>query len=244
MATAVHAGHLLRDEVAELTALSDTERLLEEDPMTDVLATVGDHTFTSWVSRFEVDLNRPTDEAVYQVPSDAWGLELWSSELPERIVEESLASHARFYDLMGSWIEELIAEHGRVLLLDVHSFNHRREDDSGQRVEAEGLPDIDLGLSTADRDRFGDVVDALWGGLSEIRIGDRAADVRENVRFPDGGNWPEWVFAEYGDDVCTITLEYKKFFMDEWAGTADIALLQHLRSGLADATDAARAPLS
>lgn len=244
LATAVHAGHLMRPDVASRTALSDEARLREEDPLTDVLATVGDHLFVSRTSRFEVDLNRPTSEAVYRVPSDAWGLELWNEELPDAVIEMSLAQHADFYAGMTRWIESLIERHGTILLLDIHSFNHRRENDAGARVADESLPDIDLGLSTADRDRFGSVIDALWTGLSEIRLGDDAIDVRENVRFPDGGNWPEWVFATYGEHVCTITLEYKKVFMDEWSGHADISKLLGLQAGLARATESARTAIS
>ena len=243
LATAVHAGHQMRPGLLERTALSDADRLLEEDPLTDVLASVGDHVFVSWVSRFELDLNRPPEEAVYQQPSDAWGLDLWTDPLPDDEVAESLRSHTEFYDLMGDWIERLVAEHGRVLLLDVHSFNHRRDLD-GEEAEAQAaLPDIDLGLTTADRDRFGDVVDALWGGLREIELDGQAIDVRDNVRFPDGGNWPEWVAAHHGDSVCTVTLEYKKVFMDETTGTADISALHTLRTGLARAVEAARETL-
>ena len=245
LATAVHAGGLLRREVAELTALTCEERLREEDPLTDVLASVGDQTFVSNVSRFEVDLNRPTEQAVYRVPDDAWDLELWrGGEIPDAVAEASLDCHAAFYGLMRGWIEEMIDEHGRVLLLDVHSFNHRREDDAGGREPADGLPDIDLGVSTADRERFGGVIDALRSGLERGHVGDRPVEVGENVRFPDGGNWPEWVYAEYGDDVCTITLEYKKVFMDEWTGQADVAILQQLRADLDRATADARRALS
>lgn len=244
LATAVHAGHSLRCDIERRSALTAAQRLREEDPMTDVLASVGDHTFVARTSRFEVDLNRPTDEAVYRVPGDAWGLELWNEPLPDEVVDESLTQHARFYAGMAAWIEALIDDYGSVLLLDVHSFNHRRENERGERVEQDGLPDIDLGLSTADRDRFGSVIDAFSCELSKIRLGERDVSVGENVRFPDGGNWPEWVYAEYGEHVCTITLEYKKSFMDEWTGQVDICDLLGLRAGLARATCSARAAIS
>ena len=39
IATAIHAGHSLRPEVAALTALTDEQRLREEDPFTDRWAT-------------------------------------------------------------------------------------------------------------------------------------------------------------------------------------------------------------
>jgi len=240
IATAVHAGHGLRDEVSKRSALSDADRRREEDPMTDHLASVGDHLFISRVSRFEVDLNRPANEAVYRTPDDAWGLDLWTTPLPESAVDESLRARDRFYRRMGEWIEDLIRAHRRVLLLDVHSYNHLRNGPDGDPLPAESNPELDLGVSTADLDRFGDVVDTLQARLQTTRVDGRSLDVRRNVRFPDGGNWPEWVFSEYGDHVCTITLEYKKFFMNEWSGTVDLACLEHLRSGLADAVDGVR----
>jgi hypothetical protein len=37
-------------------------------------------------SRFEVDLNRPRREAVYRIPEDAWGLDIWRDEvLPDDV---------------------------------------------------------------------------------------------------------------------------------------------------------------
>ena len=242
IATAVHSGHQVRDELVPQLAPSDAERRREEDPLTELWAGVGDHVFRARVSRFEIDLNRPEHEAVYLTPADAWGLHVWRTLPNDTMVATSLAQRAEFYAMMRDWIEGAIAEHGRVLLLDLHTYNHRREEPDAPPAPQEGNPDIDLGLTTADEGRFGDVVQALWQGL-EGRAGDRELDIRRNVRFPDGGHWPEWVFAEYGQDVCTVTLEYKKFFMDEWTAHADLALVEDLRLGLARATVAARAAL-
>ena len=241
IATAVHAGHAMREELATRSGLGDEARRREEDPLTDVLAaSVADTLFVSRVSRFEVDLNRPENEAVYREPADAWGLDLWHEPPTDAMVERSLAARAVFYREMARRIEALVAEHGRVLLLDVHSFNHRRDGPGAAPAPAEGNPDIDLGVTTADPDRFAETIGAFREALASVPVAGRAPDVRENVRFPDGGHWPEWVHAEYGDAVCTITLEYKKIFMDEWAGTADLAALEALRTGLVRATAAAR----
>ena len=247
MATAVHAGHDVRDELLPRFNLSSEERLREEDPMTDFFVGVGDTTFRGWTSRFEVDLNRPEDEAVYLEPSDAWGLEVWKERPTDAMVAASLAERARFYEIMGRRIEAMIAEHGRVLLLDIHSYNHRR-DAPDVEADADGNPDIDLGLTTADKGRFGDLVDAFQTELARHPMEahgkqPRLPDVRENVRFVDGGHWPEWVFATYGENVCTITLEYKKIFMDEWTGMANLGSLEALRRGLFHAVAAAREAL-
>lgn len=239
IATAVHAGHRVRPELLERMALDDDERRREEDPLTDMLAGAGDQTFRARTSRFEIDLNRPEDEAVYLEPSDAWGLTVWTDPPTDDMVARSMEMRTAFYDMMRGWIEDSIAEHGRVLLLDLHSFNHRRDGPDAEPAPASDNPDIDLGLTTADEDKFGEVVDAFWSGLEGEAAG-RPLDIRRNVRFVDGGHWPEWVFAEYGADVCTITLEYKKFFMDEWTNRADISMLEDLRTNLSRAVDAAR----
>ena len=60
------------------------------------------------------------------------------------------------------------------------------------------------------------------------------------MRFPTGGHFPEWVYARWGERVCTISPEYKKIFMDEWTGQADIAALQAMLRGLQGAVDAVR----
>ena len=68
MATAIHAGHDLRDEVERRILLSDTDRLREEDPYTDrLIEPAGLHVVVDR-SRFEVDLNRQRDDAVYREP--------------------------------------------------------------------------------------------------------------------------------------------------------------------------------
>ena len=74
MATAVHAGHELRPEIAEAMVLDEAERFREEDPFTDRLAAVvPDHVVTRR-SRFEADLNRPRREAIYRKPdgTNSW----------------------------------------------------------------------------------------------------------------------------------------------------------------------------
>ena len=71
VATAIHHGHELRPEAAEAIALSDAERLLEEDPFTgEAILDVPTHVIAHR-SRFEVDLNRPAEGAVYRTPEQS-----------------------------------------------------------------------------------------------------------------------------------------------------------------------------
>src|SRR5680860_748691 len=58
VAVAVHAGHDLRADVADVIALDKQQRLLEEDPHTDGWTSVGDSGIVAHRSRFAGDLRR------------------------------------------------------------------------------------------------------------------------------------------------------------------------------------------
>jgi hypothetical protein len=60
--------------------------------------------------------------------------------------------------------------------------------------------------------------------ISDLRAFDfngRRLDVRENIRF-QGGEFGRWIHATFPRQVCSIAIEFKKFFMDEWTGEADL----------------------
>src|SRR5262245_41777682 len=92
MACAIHDGHEVRPEVAACLRLSDRERLYEEDPYTGDWTSIAPTRIVAQRSRFELDLNRPRDKAVYITPADAWGLEVWKCTPPESMVASSLQS--------------------------------------------------------------------------------------------------------------------------------------------------------
>ena len=126
IATAVHNGHDLRPEVAALVALSDSDRLREEDPFTAIWTTVVDTRLVPSRSRFEVDLNRSRDKAVYLRPEDAWGLRVWRRELSNELLAESLKQYDYFYTEMRRVLTQTQERYGRFVVLDFHSYNHRR----------------------------------------------------------------------------------------------------------------------
>src|SRR5690606_18228316 len=209
-------------------------------PLTGLLATVGDVRIQVPASRFEIDLNRPREGAVYRHPEDAWGLDVWSSPPPADEVERSLAAWDRFYAMVAELLDRLLERWQAVLLVDLHSYNHRRDGPGAPPAAGSGNPDIELGVTTADPDRWSGVVRRFGDVLRAHPVAGREPDVRENVRFPTGGHFPEWVYARWGARVCTISPEYKKTFMDEWTGEANIAELYALRDGLQAAVDAVR----
>ena len=240
IATAIHDGHAIRDSLLPYLASNDEDRRREEDPLTGILTSVGDTRIRVRSSRFEVDLNRPRDKAISADPADTWGMRVWKDSLPQSEIERSLQTWDAWYAMIGRLLDAVIKRWGCAFLLDIHSYNHRRDGADGPTADAANNPDIELGVTTLDPARWRGVADRFGEELRRQPVAGRELDVRENVRFPTGGEFPEWVFAQYGDRVCTISPEYKKIFMDEWSGRADIAAIDELRSGLERAVAAVR----
>ena len=133
IATAIHAGHGVRPEVADLFEISEGDRLREEDPFTDRWTEVAFNRVIVHRSRFEVDLNRPRDKAIFRTPEDAWGLTVWKNGVPEEVFQRSLAQYDRFYEAMRALLKEFEAAHGKFVVFDLHSYNHRRGGPEGAR---------------------------------------------------------------------------------------------------------------
>jgi N-formylglutamate amidohydrolase len=233
LATAIHAGHDLRPEVARLSALSPEARAREEDPFTDRIVAGTPVRAIAHRSRFEVDLNRPRDEAVYCEGDDAWGREPWAAPLPADVVDGSLRIYDAFYDTLGARLDRM-AEQGPFAVLDVHSYNHRRGGPEAPAAPDDENPEVNLGTGSLDTDRWGPVVEALAGHLGATRVGDHVLDVRENVRFA-GGHLARWVNERYAGQGGAVAIEFKKVFMDEWTGAVDDRHLARLRDALTGA---------
>ncbi|MDO5534173.1 MAG: N-formylglutamate amidohydrolase [Propionibacteriaceae bacterium] len=232
VATAIHAGHDLRPEVAGQMVLPEVDRLREEDPHTGRLASVvGPHVVVHR-SRFEVDLNRPREDAVYRTPADCWDLQVWrDTALPDDLVAGSLELYDAFHADLAERLDALAAT-GPFVLYDVHSYNHRRDGADSPASDPDENPEVNVGTGTLDHARFGGVVDAFITSLSAAQVPWGSLDVRENVRFK-GGHLSTWVHERYPGVGCVLALEFRKSFMDEWTGEVDQARLDGLAAALA-----------
>jgi len=220
VATAVHAGHELREEVAGLLALDEAVQLREEDPYTGEWTCMAGTRVVPRISRFEVDLNRPREEAVYERPEDAWGLQLWKSPPPAELVERSRREHDAFYAEMRAILTDIEQRHGRFVVFDLHSYNHLREGPDGPVADPEKNPEVNVGTGTMDRERWAPVVDRFIHDLRAFDFLGRRLDVRENVKFR-GRNLAGFVHQNFPRSGCTLAVEFKKFFMNEWTGQPD-----------------------
>lgn len=235
IACALHAGHDIRPSVLPYVGIPGPDRLREEDPYTDRIADVGTLLVRVSRSRFELDLNRPRERAVYGGPEDAWGLPVWRSALPQAEVDVSLGIYDGFYEALEELLEETVHAFGNAVVLDVHSYNHRRGGPDAPPAAAAKNPEVNIGTGSLDRVRWGELADAVG-----VELAASGLDVRENVRFR-GGHLARWAHERFAGDVCVLALEFKKTFMDEWTGQADRARIERLRTALSRCVPVARA---
>lgn len=234
-AASVHAGHDLRPEVAERQAVSEADRLREEDPFSSVWTRMAPTRLVARRSRFQVDLNRPRETAVYIQPEDAWGIRVWRQAPQEALVARSLEEYDEFYRRVERAVAELVERHGLVVVFDLHTYNHARAGPDGPRADPEGNPEVNVGTGTMDRQRWAPVVDRFIGDLRAFDFQGRRLDARENVKFL-GRALTAFIHRSFPTSACALAVEVKKFFMDEWTGEVDReqfrAILAALRSTL------------
>lgn len=228
IAAAIHDGHHIREEVREHLNLHPHERMREEDPYTDYLAEVTETRVIGRTSRFEVDLNRPREKAVYSGPAEAWGLQVWKKVLPVDIIARSLAKYDEFYQAVEELLLAAITRFGYFVVLDLHSYNHRRNE--GELSPVALNPEINIGTSFL-ADRWHNAKDAFMTRLQQVEVMGHNLDVRENINFK-GGEFSRWINGNFGSHGFSLAIEFRKSFMDEWTGRVDIHHLNNLRSAL------------
>jgi N-formylglutamate amidohydrolase len=232
VACAIHAGSDVRAEVLRHMAVRRRQRFYEEDPYTDQLTTVAGTSVVVHRSRFEFDLNRARERAVYHSSGDAWGLPVWRDRPPATVRQRSLRLYDRFYADLAAVLARAGAGGRPFLVLDLHSYNHRRGGPDAPPADPAANPEINLGTGSLDRDRFGGLVERFAADLRTVDVAGRPLDVRENVRFR-GGHLSRWVHATFPGQGCCLAVEVKKFFMDEHTGVIDEPVWAAVQEALA-----------
>lgn len=232
IATAIHDGHEVRPELLPLMSLKEEDRLREEDPFTSEMIAGLVNQITVHRSRFEIDLNRARDQAIYLDPSQAWGLEVWRDRPDNAALEQSLAFHDDYYAMLTHTLGSLEKRHGAFVVLDIHSYNHRRGGPKAEPTPQQDAPDINIGTFSMDRSRWADVVETVIGHFRGIEIDGRLPDVRENVAFQGKGEQTRFIHQKFPANGCAIAIEFKKFFMDEWTGEPNERVISDIKAAI------------
>lgn len=217
--TAVHDGHKFGKDLDSYCALSESERLYEEDPYTGELIESMPITMIGLDSRYEYDLNRPLARCIY---SKAWGKEVWNKNLPKSLRRKSIEKHKTFYRVLDALIAKIEEKFGACIVFDLHSYNYKR-------IERE-TPAFNIGTEQIDIDRWGRVVERFRTSLNKLKLANEPVTAALNDVFYGRGYLISHVNSRF-ENTLVIPGEVKKVFMDETTGESYPLILDELKSG-------------
>jgi len=214
--TAIHDGGRVRDEIINNCALTEAERYFEEDPYTAEFISNMPITVIGRDSRYEYDLNRGPDDAIYE---EAWGKVVWKTPLSEEQKAESLEKHNRFYRVMRALYNKIHKKHGGGLVYDVHSYNYKRKGDDA--------PAFNIGTEQLNTEKYGEVIKHWNDILNEITIADH--EIRSALDEVFYGRGYQATVAKEFDNLLVLPTEFKKIFMDEMTGEVHKSVIADLK---------------
>jgi hypothetical protein len=213
IAVAIHAGHRVRPELRPFMALSDAERLFEEDEATEVMIRPFSNAVWALESRAVYDLNRDEDKALPLTPEQFWGIRVYRKVPTPEMNRKSLESHRRFYRHLGTLITHLLDRFDRCIVYDIHSYNITRQ-------QAKGIDDppvFNLGTRGIDRHRWRKEVDDWLSLLGTVRLPGITPTVAENQVFMGHGELCRRL-TDWDSRILVLPTEVSKVYMDELTG--------------------------
>lgn len=201
---AVHDGHQFRRELWDNCIHTEYERWFEEDPATREMVKTHPIIIAGMDSRFEYDLNRAPESAIYE---DAWGKKLWHTPLSDEMKQKSLDKHANFYKVVHALIAKLEEKFGACVVYDMHSYNWKRWDRE--------VPTFNLGTGNVDNERFGESIESWRRMLSMIELPHEIASTSKiNDTFQGNGYFLKYITQHFSNTLVLAT-EVKKIYCDE-----------------------------
>lgn len=201
---AVHDGGQFRQELWGKCLHTAYDRWYEEDPCTKALVEQHPIVIAGCDSRFEYDLNRDPENAVFET---AWGKQLWKSPLSHEQREQSLSKHTSFYQVVHALIKKLESLHSTVIVYDMHSYNWKRWE--------RHVPVVNIGTVNLDNDRFGQSIEDWRKSLQELALpGVDHCEANINDTFYGNGYFLKYITQSFQNTLVLAT-EFKKIYCDE-----------------------------
>jgi hypothetical protein len=201
---AVHDGHQFRKELWDKCLHTEYERWYEEDPKTKQMVQTHPIVIAGRDSRFEYDLNRTPESAIYD---DAWGKKLWKLPLTDSEKEKSLQKHHDLYKIVHALIAKLEQKFGAVVVYDMHSYNW-------QRWNRE-VPVFNLGTSNVDQNRFGEDIELWRKALESIQLPNNIKTTAKiNDVFKGNGHFLKYITQNFKNTLVLAT-EVSKIYCNE-----------------------------
>lgn len=218
---AVHDGHQFRKSLWDNCLHTEYDRWYEEDPCTKQMVQSHPIVIAGCDSRFEYDLNRTPETAIY---TDAWGKKLWKFPLKEDAKDFSLSKHHNFYKVVHALLTKLESKYQKVLVFDMHSYNWKRWDRE--------VPTWNLGTGNIDAKRFGDIALSWSTTLGQIELPNGIKSTsRINDTFQGNGYFLKYITQNFNNTLVLAT-EIAKVYCDELSGVIYPEVVQSVEKQL------------
>ncbi|MDG1508389.1 MAG: N-formylglutamate amidohydrolase [Flavobacteriaceae bacterium] len=201
---AVHDGHQFRKDLWKNCIHSEYERWYEEDPATKQMIQSHPIVIAGNDSRFEYDLNRSPETAIYE---DAWGKKLWHTSLSDKEKEKSLLKHENFFKIVCALVSKLEEKFGICIVYDMHSYNWKRWNRE--------VPTWNLGTSNVDQKRFENDIESWRATLEKTPFPkDIKSTSKVNDTFLGNGYFLKYV-SQHFNNTLVLATEISKVYCDE-----------------------------
>lgn len=218
---AIHNGHQFRKELWSKCLHTEYDRWYEEDPETENMVKHHPIVISGMDSRFEYDLNRDPDNAIYE---NAWGKRLWKEPLTQEERLKSLKKYQNFYKMVHALIKTLEDKFGCCIVYDMHSYNWKRWDRE--------VPTWNLGTSNVDGERYKNSIEDWRTELSEIKLPNGIpTTAKVNDTFKGNGYFLKHITNNFNHTLVLAT-EVAKIYCDEEAQVLYPDVISAIRKGL------------
>ncbi|HLG20746.1 MAG TPA: N-formylglutamate amidohydrolase [Bdellovibrionota bacterium] len=228
IALAIHAGHRVREEMTVKMSIEEDERLHEEDVHVEQFIAEAPIQMIGLDSRFEYDVNRPRGNSVYLKPMESWGKKVWRTPPSKDELEISYQKYDEFHELLEFIVETITGYFPKPVILDLHSYNYRRQSYNGKE---NSLPVLNLGTTALDRKKHAKSIDRALSDLAAIKLPGVPMVVKENDVFKGNGAVAKAMASKFPESLL-LNIEIKKVYMNEENGDFHPAILNALKESL------------
>ncbi|MGB5981930.1 MAG: N-formylglutamate amidohydrolase [Nonlabens sp.] len=205
--TAIHDGHHFRKSLWKNCYHTAHDRWYEEDPSTGDMISALPITVIAHDSRFEYDLNRHPDQAIYET---AWGKNLWKIPLSEEIKSNGLKKHEKFYKVILTLMVKLEEMFGSVVVYDMHSYNWKRWERK--------VPVFNIGTANVNGVKYKTAIDQWQEILGKLELPiDQKVSCGVNDVFQGNGYLLKYITTNTLNTLVLAT-EISKIYCDEETG--------------------------
>ncbi len=225
---AVHAGHRLREELQTKMGIDEDDRRYDEDTHSDYFIEDFPIQLIGLDSRYEYDIDRKRDQAVYLKPFQCWGKKVWQMPPSKEELAISYQKYDEAHELIEFFVEQILAYFHKAVVIDLHTYSFKRQ---MYGAKSASLPIFNIGTTRIDRNRHGKFVDALMEDLKKLQLNGSAVTVLENDVFKGDGAVVTEIAKKF-PEATPLPLDIKKVFMDEATGRIDAPTADQIRATL------------